>query len=562
MITYQKDIDEWIYLIHGNHIEHCKDVELSLDNNVIPALNRPDVYIDADRIEKGLRLEKYFPFKLLPWERYQFAVIAGMFLRCPGAPYDDIYFHTIYDILGRGAGKNGFIDFLAFYFISPYHGVHGYNIDLIANGEEQAGTSIKDVGDIVRNPAPQYRRAIAANYRALVESVTGLKTNSIFRLNTTSTKNKDSKRTGCIVFDEKHQYSDLTNMNTLKSGFGKVQWWREITITTDGNLRGGVLDAEKESCEQILREWNPKNRTFVNWFRIEKENEWKDIKKIVKANPSIADPSFFSLKTTIEQEIQLMPTTPEYFTEFMAKRCNFPMGDREIEVASWDDIVACTKAPSFEIKPGMTCIGALDYSKTDDFVGCVAIFRNGDEYAIKHHSFICEKSPRLETIRAKVPIDEWEKQGICTIVHAVEISPDIVAEWFAETARTYNLVWIAIDDYRLSLMNHALNRVGFDAFSKTSKNIWIVKRMDVMRIAPTVISLFTRHAFSGFDRMLCWYTNNTKQVQQSGNILFDKIEPRLRKTDGFMAIVHGMTIADKLPETNTLPTITIGSYTY
>ncbi len=148
MITYQKDIDEWIYLIHGNHIEHCKDVELSLDNNVIPALNRPDVYIDADRIEKGLRLEKYFPFKLLPWERYQFAVISGMFLRCPGAPYDDIYFHTIYDILGRGAGKNGFIDFLAFYFISPYHGVHGYNIDLIANGEEQAGTSIKDIMNI------------------------------------------------------------------------------------------------------------------------------------------------------------------------------------------------------------------------------------------------------------------------------------------------------------------------------------------------------------------------------------------------------------------------------
>ena len=124
MTNYEQNIDEWIYLITGTHIEHCKEQELAIDNNIIPVLERPDVYIDADRIAKGLSLQKYFPYRLLPWEKYQFAIIAGVFLRQPGME-DDIYFHEIRDILGRGAGKNGFIDFLAFYFISPYHGVKG-----------------------------------------------------------------------------------------------------------------------------------------------------------------------------------------------------------------------------------------------------------------------------------------------------------------------------------------------------------------------------------------------------------------------------------------------------
>ena len=341
MSHYEPNIDEWIYLIQGNHLEHCKEQELLLTNNIIPVLERPDVYVDADRIAKGLSLQKYFPFELLPWEKFQFAIIVGVFLRQPDQE-DDIFFHVIRDIIGRGAGKNGFIDFLAFYFISPLHGVPGYNVDLIANGEDQAATSIKDVYQLLENPVdPKYARALKANYSWRLETITGKAMRAEFRLNTSSTKNKDSKRTGCVVYDEKHQYTDTTNMNTLKSGLGKVKWWREITITTDGHNRGGVLDQEKIQNTEILRQYNPANRTFVNWFRIEDESEWCQMDKLVKANPSLASPSFSALRTTIQDEIDNMKFTPGYYSEFLTKRCNFPKGDPEKAVAEWEDIVAC-----------------------------------------------------------------------------------------------------------------------------------------------------------------------------------------------------------------------------
>lgn len=560
MTRYEPNIDEWIYLIRGNHIEHCKEQELLITNNIIPVLERPDVYVDEEYIRRGLSLEKYFPYKLLPWERFQFAVIAGVYLEQPGQPRD-IYFHVIRDILGRGAGKNGFIDFLALFFISPYHGIRGYNVDLIANGEDQAGTSIKDVHDLLEDPVePKYSRALKANFGWTVEKITGKKMQAVFRLNTTSTKNKDSKRTGCIIYDEKHQYTSMANMNTLKSGLGKMPYWREITITTDGHIRGGILDDEKEQNRVILNEYNPKNRTFVNWFRIEDESEWNKIDKIVKANPSLADPSFSSLKTTIEQEIMDMPNTPGYYPEFLAKRCNFPVSDPQQAVAEWEDIVQCTRQAPFEIKTGMTCVGGLDYTKTNDFVGCVLVFRSGNDYAIIHHSFICARSKDLPGIHA--PIEKWMQEGICEIVDDIEIPPETVADWFMRQRQKYNLVMLGVDNFRFSLMNKALRAVGFEAFDKNSKSVWLTRPSDIIKASPIINSLFVNHRLYGFDRMMCWYTNNSKTINTNGNITYGKIEPKLRKTDGFMALVHAMCCVDYLPEVTDLPDIPLGTFVF
>ena len=560
--SYEPNIDEWIYLITGNHIEHCREQELAIQNNIIPVLERKDVYVDAERIRKGLSLQKYFPFDLLPWEKYQFAIMFGVFLRQPDAPRDDIYFHVIRDIIGRGAGKNGFIDFCALYMISPYHGIRGYNVDLIANGEEQAGTSIKDVSAFVTDPEiPAHKKVLAANFKGMSEKVIGKKMNAEFRLNTTSTKNKDSKRTGCVIYDEKHQYVDTRNMNTLKSGTGKMPWWREITITTDGHVRGGVLDDEKAQNEVILAEYNPKNRTFVNWFRIEKEEEWNQMDKLVKANPSLADPSFWSLRSTIEQEIEDMPFNPEYYPEYLAKRCNFPISDPQSAVAEWSDITACTRQRDFEPLQGMPCVGGVDYTKTNDFCGCYLLFRKNGKITGFHHTFICKKSKDLPNIHA--PIDKWAKEGTCTIVNDVEIPPDLPAKWFADYAMKYQIMMIGIDSYRFTWLNESFRKIGFDAYDKENKRVTLVRPSDIAKTSALINSAFLNQTISGWDRMLCWYTNNTKKIIDSkGNTSYGKIEPKLRKTDGFMAFVNAMCCLESLPESGDMPDIDMSVVTF
>ncbi len=537
MKNYSRFIDPYIRKIKNNGVEHCKDQDLMIDHIVIPTLEREDVLIDDERIEKGLSLQKYFPYRLIEWEVFLFALIVGVLFE-----NGDIVFNDIRVIVGRGSGKNGFISFLCFYFLSPYHGIRGYNIDLMANAEQQAKTSFKDVYDVIKDPIKQeYEKVLKNNYHATKELITGKKMKSELRFNTSSKRGKDSKRTGCVIFDEKHEYTDVQNMNTLKSGLGKVWHGRIITITTDGHIRGAVLDQEKEQNTAILKEYNPLNRTLVFWCRIEKEEEWDQIEKLVKAIPSLND--FPSLKSTIQKEIIDMPYNMEYYPEYMAKRCNFPVGDKETEVAKWDDVLATDR--EIPDLTGKNCVGGVDYSMTNDFTACVLLFKEKGTYYVLQHTFICTRSRDLPGIKA--PLKSWEEKGDVEFIDDVEISAETVTGWFEKMSEKYNILKIAVDKFRYGYLSKAFRAIGFDP--KEKKNLLLTRPSDTMRVSPLINSMFINQTLVFGDvPVMRWYTGNTKKVVAGINVTYGKIEENYRKTDGFMAFVAAVTIEEEIPE--------------
>lgn len=367
-LSYSPYIDPYIDMILHNKVGHCKEQEQMINNIVIPVLERDDVYIDEAKIEAGLALQRYFPYTLIEWERFLFALIAGVFFKS-----GEIFFTDIRILVGRGSGKNGFISFLCFYFLSPVHGIEGYNIDLLANSEKQVQTSFKDVYNAIREPHDKANvAALKANFTATKELIVCSATKSELRFNTSSKRGKDSKRTGAVIYDEKHEYLTTDNINTLSSGLGKVPDGREITITTDGHVRGGVLDKEKEQNRAILEKYDPDNRTLVFWCRIEDKEEWNDLGALVKAIPSLND--FGPLRTRIQAEIKKMPTTPEYYYEYMAKRCNFPVQSGASAVASDEDLDAASSQEIIDLA-GKDCVGGVDYSMTNDFTTCLLMFK-------------------------------------------------------------------------------------------------------------------------------------------------------------------------------------------
>ena len=158
--------------------------------------------------------------------------------------------------------------------------------------------------------------------------------------------------------------------------------------------------------EMCIRDrYNPLNRTLVFWCRIEDEKEWNQIDKLVKAIPSLND--FLSLRSTIQKEILDMPYKMDYFPEYMAKRCNYPIGNKEVEVATWEDILA-TDQDMIDLE-GKNCVGGVDYAKSNDFVVMGLTFRvQGKIYYIQH-TLICSRSRDLGGIKA--PLREWEAKG-------------------------------------------------------------------------------------------------------------------------------------------------------
>ena len=65
-------------------------------------------------------------------------------------------------------------------------------------------------------------------------------------------------------------------------------------------------------------------------------------------------------------------------------------------------------------------------------------------------------------------------------------------------------------------------------------------------MAPLISSAFLNHKIIWGDNMLMrWYTNNAIRIlDKKGNITFGKIEPKSRKTDGFMALVAAIVVAE------------------
>lgn len=531
-------ITKYIDKILSCEIEHCQDIELMIWNNVLPVLNRDDVYIDIDKIEKGLSLQKYFPFRLTEWEIFIFALVVGVF-------YTDgrIFYNDIRIIIGRGNGKNGIVSFLCFYFLSAYHGINGYDIDILANSESQAQTSFFDVYDIVNSPVDsKYAKVLNAHYNATKTEVTGKKTGSVLRYNSSSKRGKDSKRSGCIIYDEKHEYLTDDNISTLRSGLGKVKDGREITITTDGVTRGGVLDNEKEQNAQILKTYNPKNRTLIFYCHIEKEEEWKDSKKWIKANPSIDD--FPTLKEKIESEVTNMKFTPDYYPKFMAKRMNFIVANGDTEVASWEDILE-TQKELIDLS-GLSCVIGIDFAKTNDFVAACALFKNDGFYYAIIHGWVCRSSVDLRGIKA--PLAEWEQKGLITFVNDVEIPAELITDWVADIGKKHKINKIGIDNFRYSYLNSAFKKIGFDAFEK--KNIKLIRPSDIMKISLKVNSVFINHKLRvGDNRYFCWNVNNAKTCKDArDNTYYGKIEPHYRKTDAFMAFVNSLCLDEDLPE--------------
>ena len=64
-------------------------------------------------------------------------------------------------------------------------------------------------------------------------------------------------------------------------------------------------------------------------------------------------------------------------------------------------------------------------------------------------------------------------------------------------------------------------------------------------VAPIISSAFLNHKIIWGDNMtMRWYTNNaTRIIDKRGNISYGKIEPKRRKTDGFMAMVAAFVVA-------------------
>lgn len=534
MTPIPKEIQNYIDLIEQGKVR-VNEERLLLIELVKRTFQTETLKVDAVQIEKYLSYQQYFPFDLFEWEVFCF-VLHNCVFKTDGSPrWPDLFV-----LCGRGAGKNGFLSFEDFCLITPTNGVAYYDIDICANSEEQAMTSFNEIYEILENP--KWRKKFEKNFRWNKTEIVNLKTRSRIKYRTNNPKGKDGLKSGKVDFDEPHAYENWDNINVFTTGLGKKPHPRRTYISTNGDVRGGPLDQLIEKSHRILMGEIPDNGFLPFICKLDDEEEVHDPANWEKANPSL--PYLPTLMEQMRREYADYLIDPIINNAFMTKRMNIPQGRKDTEVASWENILKTNKpVPDLRKK---SCVCGIDFSKTTDFVSAFLLFKDGEQYYGIHHSWFCLKSH--DRHRIKIPLNEMVQRGLLTMVDDVEISPTLISEWLKEQKKLYTIEKIAVDSYRYTTLTRALREAGFDA---NDKEVKLTRPSDIMQVVQKISSMFlSNRIIWGDDPLMRWFTNNTKlEPAPNNNFKYGKIEPKARKTDGFMAFVNAVIIEDELPET-------------
>jgi phage terminase large subunit-like protein len=533
MMNCNEYLREYIDIVEQGKIRTCKEQKL-LVALVKKALQEEDLKVDDIRIEKYMSYQKYFPFELFAWEKFVFICHNCIFKKDGTPRWSDLFV-----LMGRGGGKNGYLSFEDFCLITETNGVAYYDIDICANSEEQARTSFDEIYNILENP--KWRKKFEKNFRWTKTEIQNKKTRSKIKYRTNNPKGKDGLRSGKVDFDEPHAYENWENINVFTTGLGKKPHPRRTYVSTNGDVREGPLDQLIEKSLKILNGEIDDNGFLPFICKLDDAEEVHDSDNWEKANPSL--PYLPTLKDQMKREYQDYLLDPVINNSFMTKRMNIPQGRKDTEVASWENIMKTNgEVPDLR---GCTCVCGIDFSKTTDFMSAFLLFKKDEKYYGIHHSWFCTNSN--DRYRIKIPLKDMVQKGLLTMVDDVEINPSLIADWIYEKGQIYNIEKIAIDNYRYSLLSRALNEVGYDAKEKQVK---LVRPSDIMLIQPTINSMFVSNKLIvGDDPLFRWFVNNTKlEPAPNNNFKYGKIEPKSRKTDGFMAFVAAMTIEEELPE--------------
>lgn len=536
-------ITDYIELVRSGTVAVCKE-QLQLCELVEKEFKKGIIYVDENQLERYFNFQKYFSYKLVTWEKFCFA-LHNCTYSAPGI----LRWPDLFIMVARGAGKNGYLAFEDFCLITPVNGVKEYHIDMFAMSETQAATTFNDIYNMLEANKDYFEQFFYWNK----EVIKNLKTKSEIKYHTSGPKTKDGLRSGKVDFDEYHAYQNTTLIDLAEGGLGKKKYPRETIITTQGDIRDGPLDEKLGDAQLILEGEIEDNGMLPFICKLDEVSEKDDSKNWVKANPTFAHMDLDysqNLFNLVMKQYNAFKKHPVTHGAWQTKRMNIPFGQREDSVVDYKYIKATNK-PVPDLT-GKTCVWALDYATTSDFVAMVLLFFENGKYYVIHHTWICKYSKDLD--RIKYPWKNDVENGDATLVDSVQISPQLCANWLATQMTKYNVVYGAIDKYRWTLVSSYFESLGFTPEKKekgvVTGNIKLVRPSDIMAVAPQVIADFQdKLIVYGDIKIMRWYTNNAKKVMNKDrNIEFKKIEGKSRKTDGFMAYVASRTIGEKLTQ--------------
>lgn len=536
-----KPFTNYINLIKSGKQPANEDIWL-LINDILPIIyekmDQGEIYLDKTMVNQILCVPaKAFPYGLFDWETFIVNFMAGF----RWTDDDTLVYDEYFLYMARGAGKNGFMSWVIFALISKINEINKYNIVVSASSERQAKTSFIDISEAIATVDPNKRV-----FKRTYTEVEHLTTRSNFQYLSSNGKTADGLRLGMVYLDELHAIESYSMLNVLRSALGKIPDARVTITTTDGYVRGSVLDHYKEQSHEILhgkqgiqypRDDDRFSSMLPFMHHIDDLSELRTVEGWQKANPSLI--YLPTLLNEYRKNIKSIDSDAELNLEFHCKRVNYPKEDNRFTLATLEELKLTTERDLdyyVQSTGDNTVFGVVDYSETTDLTSCGAIGYDmmNDLFYYKHHSFITHSSHAAGIINPEI-LQLGHDEETLTVVYEPMIDPSNVVNYFRELSQKYYVKKIFIDQYKSTILKPALEQAGFKV---------AVVRTDMKsetQINPVVDKVFKQHRlFTGQDAMFRWAVRNLYRLVTSKGIRYEKIEPKKRKTDPASAFITGL----------------------
>jgi len=567
MKIYCEEIENYLKYIDENPNEINEEIRLLMKNIILPTLVKGDVFLDKQQIKQSISYcEKWY----YPLSVYQKAIYACFFMY-EKSNHDIVKFSDLFILMARGNGKDGMIMPLANYLQTHFYGVKNYNIDIVGTSEETAENSFKVVYNMLENNKTIMKKYFYWNKVEIINRIT----KSVLRFNTSNAVTKYGKQSGMIIFNELHTYEDYKQLNTFTSGLGKIKHARTVTITTDGISKEGPLEEKKMLAKQVLNGETNHLAMLPFLYKINSENEIHcgmekyletnnkddiDFSFWCQANPSL---KFMPvLKEQIFKDYMKMLIQKSYKQEFFPQRMNFPLLKEEFVVTSWENVLKACYAdvenkierarPNLLNKP---TICGIDMASLNDFASAGFLFKIKGEFVWFQKTWVCANGRFFKDI--KFPFQFAGENGYTDfeVVTTNTISEEVVVDWVMANIAKYNVKRIKMDNYQFKLYRKTFEKFGISEYNSKTNPAGL---LEMIRNPSSIASIYAPKIEVEFEEgrinignsaIMRWAINNTMVVlKKDGNKSYEKIEPKLRKNDPFIAFVCAISGHELLDE--------------
>lgn len=519
--------------------EDIHDLIAIIESHLYEMIDTGEIYMDLTMCEMMICVPaKYFPYGIFDWEAFLVPFICGFRFSSDNSLVFDEYFMY----MARGAGKNGWLSWLIFGLISKVNGIPHYDIAVSASSERQAKRSFLDIHEVLGSVDPQKKA-----FKRTKTEIESIATKSNFQFLSSNGSTADGLRLGALYLDEVHAIDSYDMLNVLKSALGKIPDPRTFITTTDGYVRGGILDDYKDNGHEILKGnlgfWFPvddprHSRMLPFMHHIDHEDEAKTLEGWHKSNPSLRFNSF--LLQQYRKEVVQIDRNAELNIEFFAKRVNHPKQDSRFALATYDEIMATKNGMTlheYSEQSGINeVIGCVDYANVRDLAsaGMLLIDDENEEYYFTQHSFITQATYSGGQINPQVLQNGIDDDKL-TIVYEKTVTEEQIVNYFMSMAEQYYIRIIYIDQFKSTLLKPKLEAAGFNVVV-TPTNM----KVETM-VAPILDKVFTQERLHvGADSLFRWAVGNVYKKQLDTGVRFEKIEKNSRKTDPVSCLITGL----------------------